>query len=475
MSGLLPRTSTTNTATGNVSADQGTFNVLYVGTIFVSGSAVVGSIVIPSLADFSGGIKTNSIATHTTGGNLTVVTTGAGNIDLNGTTVDTSGTLSIASGADLAVNVIVDQGAGVTIACASSNTDITFDPAGTGRIVCAPGHTFLADTINPNTAGAITLASTSNGNVNLSPNGTGVVAVAAAKTLTADTITPTTAGAITIASTSNGNINLSPNGTGKVVLAATKTLGVDAITTTTTNGSLAVTTTGAGNISLNGALIDSGGTGITISTVTAPASMTLNAGAGTQHIFLNPSGSGTVQVNPGFSLLADTVSNSASNGALALTTRGGNANITITPNGSGVIVMGKGLQLPTSGGTVGTLDFYEQNTSQSLTFSGPIANSAVSVNCSRVGNIVALRCTSFSVAANGSTAALVSTAINSRFRPTADIRVKCAAISNSAVIDGIFQLAATGVITIATSSFGTLATTGNDGLSGDFTFAYPIV
>ena len=122
---------------------------------------------------------------------------------------------------------------------------------------------------------------------------------------------------------------------------------------------------------------------------------------------------------------------------------------------TGVTTLG-GLILPTTGGTAGTLSYYEDSYSWTFTIMGPFSGT-LSVNAliTRVGNLVTIRLpTNIQTIATVSTQAFQPSTtgdyIPTRFRPTINVYCQCATRDNSVTVPGLYVGLTTGKFTIGT-------------------------
>ena len=292
-----------------------------------------------------------------------------------------------------------------------ANGSIGINPSGTGHLIIGTDLIKIGDQNLPAT---------------ITTRGTG--------TLTLNTNDDTNSGSIVINQGTNGNIAITPNGTGEVDISkvdidsgtidgvtigtnsvATEirvdnlTLNGNSITSTDTNGNIAITPNGSGEVDISKVDIDSGSIdGVTIGTNSVATeirvdNLTLNGNSITStnsngNIAITPNGSGEVDITKvdidsgtidGVTIGTNSVAteirvdNLTLNGN-SITSTDTNGNIAITPNGSGEVDISK-VDIDSGsidGVTIGTNSVATEIRVDNLTLNG---NSITSTNSN--GNI----------------------------------------------------------------------------------------
>lgn len=311
--------------------------------------------------------------------------------------------------------------------------------------------TTLTATTLQKLSGVGSLIISSNGGVDLQPT-TNVFANGGTGTFVASLFTAIST-AVTISSANTFNVILDPGTGGKVLTTKDLSVGngtgaITAQSLSTSSGELGLT--GTTNISLTAtnSVKAVHGTG---------ASLLVNGGLGTVsaallattgHLTLSGGASGNVILDPGLKVITNkdlqvgasgtnaitAQSLTASSGALTLQA-GSNSNVELVPQGAGFVNVALGMKFPTSGGTAGLLNYFEDKTTVSGTFSGPFtANQTFSFNFGRLGPFVFIWWSVQNFAANNTAAIIQSTSasfVPTRFCPAADTDEIVVVVSSS--------------------------------------------
>jgi hypothetical protein len=132
-----------------------------------------------------------------------------------------------------------------------------------------------------------------------------------------------------------------------------------------------------------------------------------------------------------------------------------------------------GITLPTTGGTPANLNYYESNTT-TLTFSGAIPSTAVTVAYNVIGNVVSIKIKNF-LATTTSSNVITSTALPVSCRPPLqNLRFPVIVTQNGLFYNGSCIINTSGTITLYTTAGGGVFTSGlaNSGLDLDAHFTY---
>lgn len=333
-------TQTTSTTTGSIITAGGVGvakNVFVGGNINVSGTATVSS-------TFNANATSNL---NPANNNVSIQPTGTGTVTINPAT---AGSIE-----NMVIGASVAKGATFTTLTTTGNTTlngsgsaINITPTGLGTVTINPGTTGAVDNmiIGASTARSGTFTNlTANTSVSLSPSGT-------------VTINPTVLGSI-----NNINIGSSTRGSG-------------AFTTLAANGAVTFTATTQSTATTDGALIIGGGVGIDKNTniggdlrVTGAGTITgvfsalntVNLNPSNANVSIQPTGTGSVTVNPTVTgnidnmIIGATTATSATFTALTTTgtvsMAGTDSTISINPTGLGTVTIN-----PATKGTVNNMD-----------------------------------------------------------------------------------------------------------------------
>lgn len=119
---------------------------------------------------------------------------------------------------------------------------------------------------------------------------------------------------------------------------------------------------------------------------------------------------------------------------------------------SGVKTFSSGILLPTSGGTPSSLDYYEQGTHASTFTGGTFTSGTITLNFTRVGNVVTMRWPAIQGAA---TANIVNnTALPTRLRPGTVQAFTIQGQANSSITPIQVSVGTTGILTFSPSTGG---------------------
>ena len=251
------------------------------------------------------------------------------NINVNTNTIsvtEVDGNLNLTANGTGVVNVNNPLWVGTNRIFSNTGQNITIQPGGSADVLLSADTVQVGDL---NTAATITT------------NGTG--------NLTLNTNSGTTSGSIVINQGTNGNIAITPDGTGDVQLVA------DTVQIGDLNTTAVITTNGTGSLQLS------------TNNGTSSGTILINSGANGNFEF-SPAGTGDVYLNSDTVRIGDAnitaTLTTNSSGSLVLNTNAGsnsgnitinqgvNGNISITPNGTGIVVL-DGINWPITGGTNG--------------------------------------------------------------------------------------------------------------------------
>jgi hypothetical protein len=318
-------------------------------------------------------------------GGVTIAPTGSGGLTINPTTVGTLDNTAIGN-TTRGSGKFTTLDANNTVTLNPANTSVTLAPSGTGTVVINPNTVSTMDNVaignTVRSSGKFTTLDTNstvtlnpaNFNVTISPSGTGTVTIAPVSTVA---ITPT--GVLTINPTAASTINNCSIG------ATTRSTG--AFTTLTANGATTLTSGTASSSSITGALVVTGGVGISgdlniggalVSTSiqnTPIGSTTRSSGAFTTldanaavglspanaNVTISPTGTGTVSISPastvnisptGILTISPVAASAINNCSIGASTRSTGAFTTLTTNGATTFTSGTSSTTSSTGAVV---------------------------------------------------------------------------------------------------------------------------
>ena len=261
-------------------------------------------------------VLTRSITTSTTNGNIILEPNGTGDVFLNADTVrvgdaNAAATITTNGTGNLTLSTNAGTSSGTISIAQGANGSISILPNGTGTINFRGGTGDIdvgSRTISNGNDGGITI-NTGSGALILNNGGINTIASGSSTQNIRLRGNNLTGGFIEVSGATNGNIDITTSGTGDINLNADTVMIGDA------NAAATITTNGTGNLTLstnNGAV---------------SGTITINQGANAD-ILITPNGSGDVD------LVADTVQIGDVNSTATLTTNGTSNLVLNTNNGT---------------------------------------------------------------------------------------------------------------------------------------------
>lgn len=440
------------------------------GTLGVTGSTSLSTASTSGLATLNSASVTTTLGV--TGNTSLSTVSSSGAATLNSAIITTSETI----GTTLGVTGNTTLSTVSTSGAATLNSAVITNSATVGTTLGVTGNTTLTTVT---TSGAATLNSAS-----ITNNETvgGTLAVTGNASFS------------TLSSTGASSPNSLVVATSATVGTTLGVTGNTSLSTVSTSGAATLNSASVtNNETVGGTLAVTGNT--SLSTVSTSGAATLNsavitnsATVGTTLGVTGNTSLSTVSTSGAATLNSATITNAATvgttlgvtgNTSLSTVSSSGAATlnsgvVTTTWTVDGVLNTLTGLQLPTTGGGVGTLTYYE-TTTQSITFTAGAATSgAQTVQIERIGNIVFIKIPAFAVAFSSAAPFTAGTALPTRWRPTQTLMIPIFVLNGSIDVAGSWQIATTGIMTLGVGVPPGNFTSSNIGINNPVVVSYTI-